>query len=240
MCFFSLLEGQNRFDPRGEKTGYWVARYPDGGIRYESEFVAGKPVGLMKQYHQNGSLSAEMMFDTTGNRCFARLYRPNKMVAAEGWYTDQKKDSVWTYFSEAGEQVIMREPYVNGHLEGTVEHYYHTGQLAGQTAWKDSIRNGESLLFFENGNVRSRGTYVNGLREGAYDTYYPEGNPELSGNYLRNVADGDWTLYNEDGSVLFIFKYRAGKLLNESELLNSEDDILRKLQEVSDPEQLSE
>mgnify|MGYP005625525015 CR=1 FL=1 len=240
LCLFISMSGQNQYDSQGKKTGYWVVKYPNGRILYESEFIGGEPVGLMKRYYENGSLSAEMMFDTVTDRCYARLYHQNKKLAAEGWYLEQKKDSVWTYYSEYDRYIIIREPYQDGSLDGTAESYFPNGQVAEQTAWEANKKNGEWLLFFDNGNVRTRGSYLNGSREGAFRTYYTEGNIELSGNYVNDVADGEWTLFNEDGSVHFVFKYQSGKLLNESDLLETDDDVLRKLQDLSEPDEIIE
>lgn len=230
--------GQNRLDENGKKTGYWTVSYPNGNTRYESEFVTGKPVGLMKRYYENGILYAEMMFKSDEDRCYANLYHMNGKPAAEGWYSGQKKDSVWTYYSEYGEHIILREPYTMGSIVGVVESYYQNGQVAEQTNWIDNRKHGPWLIFFDDGGQRLRGSYVEGSREGKYETFYSDSTLELSGFYRNNVADGEWTLYNEDGSLNFVFKYQDGELLNRSDLLDGPDEILTRLQELADPENI--
>jgi len=240
LCLILPLKGQEQNNRTEEKTEYRVVKYPNGNIRYESEFVDGKPVGLMKRYSENGNLAAEMMFDSIEDKCYAKLYHSNSSLAAEGWFRSQKKDSVWTYYSESGQYIILREPYENGIINGIVKSYFQGGQVAEITSWKNGVKDGAWQLYFENGNLRSEGTYIDGTLEGLYSAYYPEGNLELSGNYKNNLADGEWTLYNKDGTVNFIFRYDAGKLLNQSELLEKDDEVLQKIQDIPEPEDIIE
>lgn len=236
----SPINGQNEVDNQGNKTGPWLVKYPDGKTQYEGTFKAGKPIGLMTRYYKNGDVSAKMEFDSEGERCFGKIYYKMNKLAAEGWYIGQRKDSVWTYYSEYDEHIIMREPYIDGKLHGIVESYYVSGKVAEQTTWLDNEKNGSWKIFFEDGGLRSSGNHTNGLREGQYTTYYSDSTLELSGTYRNNFADGDWILNNEDGTHKFTFKYKAGKLLNESELLESDDELLRKIQDLPDPKEMIE
>lgn len=236
--FTTLLSGQNNLDSEGNKTGYWIVKYPNGKTRYESLFISGKPVGLMKRYDENGTLVAEMMFDTLRNECFTKLYHERAKLAAEGYYKDQKKDSVWTYYSDQGDYAVLQEHYKEGVLNGIARSYYPGGQVSQQITWKENKKDGPWILYFENGGIRSKGLYIDNSREGAYSTYYPDGTLQLEGQYHNNVADGNWNLYNEDGSLDFTFKYRDGELLNQSELLEGSDEILKKLQDIPEPENI--
>ena len=233
---FSYSFGQNKFDSEGKKTGYWIVSYENGKTRYESAFIADKPVGMMKRYLENGTLSAEMMFDTIEDRCFARLYHENRKLAAEGWFAGQKKDSVWTYYSEQDGHVLIREPYKNGMIHGTALSYYPGGQVSERMDWVEDSKEGKWLLFYEDGGLRSEGNYSKGLREGKYTAFHTDSTLELSGIYKNNVADGDWKLFDEAGNLLFTYKYSNGKLLNESELLKRDDEVLNKLQDIPDPD----
>ena len=104
ICLLSLggiaLQGQNLVDEEGRKTGHWKVEYSNERTLYEADFMEGRPVGEMVRYHENGAVRARVIFETGSQRSYAFLFYESGKPAAEGWYLDQSKDSVWTYYSE--------------------------------------------------------------------------------------------------------------------------------------------
>ena len=47
---------------------------------------------------------------------------------------------------------------------------------------------------------RIQGTYKNGIREGAFVSYWENGQLYIKGNYKNGKKEGAWFLYNKDGT----------------------------------------
>ena len=60
-------------ESRGQEAEWRKGTYPDGTLRYEGYFRAGKPAGEMKRYYPDGKLQARMVYrgDTVGENMSA-------------------------------------------------------------------------------------------------------------------------------------------------------------------------
>ena len=159
LCGGGALQAQNLVDEEGRKTGHWKVNYPNGRTLYEADFVEGKPHGEMLRYHESGLVRARMIFEAGSQRSYTHLYYESGKPAAEGWFVDQSKDSIWTYYSEFDGSVRIRESYVNGKLHGLSLSYYPNGGTSEELEWKQNVK------------------------DGAWNQYYKNGVPRLSGNY---------------------------------------------------------
>ncbi|HDS06931.1 MAG TPA: hypothetical protein ENO05_04825, partial [Bacteroides sp.] len=179
----ALVQGQNRVDERGRKTGQWKEEYPNGSTRYEADFHEGEPVGMMTRYYESGIKSAEMYFDTARGRCFTRMFHENGKLAAEGWFVNREKDSVWTYYSEYDGSVRIREPYEDGGLNGTVKNYYPDGGISEEIHWEGDKKEGDWKQYYEDGSLRLSGSYEDDLLNGGYAVFYPDSTLKIKGIY---------------------------------------------------------
>ena len=123
------VSAQNQLDDQGRKSGRWIVDHPNGRSLYEADFFEGRPVGEMIRYYENGVIRARMVFDSSGVRSYTRMFFQSGDEAARGWYVNQQKDSVWTYFSPVDGSIRIREPYEVGKLHGIVRKYYSNGQV---------------------------------------------------------------------------------------------------------------
>lgn len=210
LCGGLALQGQNQLDAEGRKTGHWKVDYPNGRTQYEADFVEGRPVGVMLRYHENGALRARMLFEADGRRSYVYLFYSNARPAAEGLYTDQLKDSVWTYYSEYDGSVRIREPYSNGLLEGTSQSFYPNGAVSEEVEWKQNKKDGDWKQYYTNGSLRLSGYYEKGMLQGAYEVYHPDGTIEIRGNYVDNKSHGAWRFYDESGKEVYSLEYVMG------------------------------
>jgi len=236
LSVFLGVNGQNRLDEQGRKTGPWKVDYPDGKTRYEATFKEGKPVGEMVRYYENGAVQARMEFDSSGIRSFAILYYKNGSKAAEGWYLNQEKDSVWTYFSEFDGTVRIREPYLQGKLEGNVSRYYPTGEVSEEVAWKGHRKEGAWKQYYTDGSLRLEGAYRNDSLNGPYRVYYPDSTLKVKGTYLENVSHGTWDFYDDQGSVAYSIEYEHGLAIDQEKYLQLMQDSLERFQNLPDPD----
>ncbi len=86
-----------------------------------------------------------------------KLYYKNGKPAAEGWYVNQEKDSVWTYYSEFDGSVRIREEYLAGKLDGKVKSYYASGEISEEVEWKQDVKEGSWMQYYENGTPQAFG-----------------------------------------------------------------------------------
>lgn len=230
-----VLYGQNQMDEQGQKTGHWKVEYPNGLTRYEAEFVAGIPVGELIRYHKNGAVSARIQFTPQTERSYARLFYESGKPLAEGWFDKQLKDSVWTYYSEFDGSVRLREPYLAGLLEGTVQRYYPGGKVSEEVQWKQQRKEGPWKQYYENGIRRLAGNYKNDKLHGSYELYYSNDHIKIKGNYLENSSEGNWRFYNEAGEEIYAMEYINGVPADQEKYHQWIQDTLKKYVVISEP-----
>lgn len=231
------LQGQNQLDAEGRKTGHWKVDYPNGGTQFEADFVEGRPVGEMLRYHENGALRARLLFEVDSRRSYVYLFYSNGSPAAEGFYNDQLKDSVWTYYSEFDGSVRIREPYSNGLLEGTMQSYYPDGAVSEEVEWKQNKKDGDWKQYYKNGTQRLSGHYENGMLQGAYEVFYSDGTIEIRGNYVDNRSHGTWHFYHESGKEVYSLEYVMGSPSDREKYeLWMQDSLVKKYNAPLEPE----
>ena len=204
------VSGQNQLDDRGRKTGPWKGTYPNGRTMYEGTFKEGKPVGEMVRYHTNGSVSARMNYEESGNRCYAIMFYKNRKKAAEGWFDGKQKDSVWIYYSEHDGSERLKEPYQQGKVHGNVKSLYPSGQVAEEVQWKEGAKEGPWYQYYPDGALRLSSGYSKDLMNGEYRVYYPDSTLKVSGIFQENLSHGLWTYFDEDGEEMYSFEFENG------------------------------
>ena len=229
------LNGQNRLDEQGRKTGPWKVEYPNGKTRYEGTFRAGNPVGMLVRYYETGAVRARMLFDSTSTRSYASLYYRNGMPAAEGWYVEQEKDSVWTYYSESDGTLRIREPYQDGTLQGTVRRYYPGGAVSEEVSWVENRKSGPWKQYYEDGTLRLESGYEDNTLQGPYQVYYPDSTLKMEGYYQSGRSDGHWSYYDASGEVLYQIEYHNGVAVDQEKYLEMLQDSMLIFDPATEP-----
>jgi len=230
------LQGQNQVDEEGRKMGHWKDLYPNGRTRYEADFVEGHPVGEMLRYYENGMLQARMLFEEEGERSYTYLFYDSGKPSAEGWYVNQVKDSVWTYYSDFDASVRIREPYLDGELNGVVRFYYPEGAISEELEWKQNVKDGIWKQYYTNGALRLSGHYEKGLLQGPYEVYYSNNTIKISGDYLENRSHGTWRYFDEGGSEVYSLEYVKGIPADMEKYELWVQDSLKNYEVISEPE----
>jgi antitoxin component YwqK of YwqJK toxin-antitoxin module len=230
------VSGQNQLDEQGRKFGHWKVDHPNGRTRYEADFVEGRPVGEMIRYFESGAVSARMMFDSTGIRSYARLFYNTGKLAAEGWYEKQVKDSVWTYYSHLDGTVRIREPYMNGHLQGAARSYYSSGQILEEVEWTDNQKQGSWKQYYQTGAPRLFAQYSKDLLNGSYEVYYADGKNKIKGVFLDSRTHGTWSYFDETGTLVISLEFLSGNPVDREKYNQWIQDGLEQYQGVSAPE----
>ncbi|MCQ2605708.1 MAG: hypothetical protein MJ204_04095 [Bacteroidales bacterium] len=209
----------NYMDANGKKQGKWLVKYPNGNIKMEGYFKNNTPVGTLKKYHENGMLKYEMIYDTKDtNSVQVSMYDASGELSAKGAYYAKKKNGLWQYYGEK-DKVIMEETYNHGMLDGKSVVYWQTqeNQPMEIKNWKDSLKDGEWIWFYEDGKIRQKAKYKEDKLDGEFKVFFSDGLCHIDGKYSENVRDGLWQYFKEDGSLQIRIEYNKGKIVNEDE-----------------------
>lgn len=171
----------NKVDQKGWKQGAWVKYYPESKVAiYQGQFKDNKPFGEFRYYFASGKVKALILHQHINNKSYAKFYFENEQLMATGFYTDMKKDSLWTNFNEQG-FILSNEMYRDDKLNGRKISYY----LQGQDEDKAKV------LSIEN--------YIDSLLEGQYESFFMQGNTMDKGNYHLNFKEGEWINFHPNG-----------------------------------------
>lgn len=89
--------------------------------------------------------------------------------------------------------------------------YYENGQLASETTFIDSIKNGESISYYKNGKLLGKCVYRNGKIHGALTEFHTTGYLMFKGNQIDGNLVGTATYYYENGKPEKELYYGNGK-----------------------------
>jgi antitoxin component YwqK of YwqJK toxin-antitoxin module len=205
----------NQTDSKGLKQGEWIKTDPNTNlILYKGQFKDNKPVGVFKYFHANTDiLKSELKFKNDGITAYAEVFYISGKLQAKGKYINEKRDSIWSFFTEYGE-LISKENYKNGLKEGQSYTYYPKGELLEEINYKNNLKDGPNKQYYINKQIKSESNYKNGKLIGKNAYYYPNGMLASIG-YYNDFGNkfGVWLSKDKDGKVTEKEVYDNGNLL---------------------------
>lgn len=212
VCLSGLqAQDRNQIDAKGRKQGYWVKTNAEGIKIYEGTFKDDKPVSLMKRYHEDGSLKAEMIYRNDGSAYAYLYYETRKVKLAEGKYIGQERDSVWLSFDLNG-KLVGRDTYLRGVLHGPSIVYHQDGSVSEEYNYKNGKKNGSWKQYYQNGKLMAEANFVDDKIVGEYVKNYMNGREWIRGKYNdQGLREGTWVYGNEDGKIGQMVVFRNGK-----------------------------
>lgn len=221
----------NQVDVHGLKQGYWQKHYPNGKLMYKGCFSNGKPVGEMHRYYETGELKAIMKFKPASEKVYTEFYYDDGEKAGEGYYVQNRKDSLWTYYSYYTGTITSTEMYVNGVKHGFEKKYYSKGQVSEEIEWSQNMKHGAWNQYFEDGTVKLKTSYSYNNLNGPYKFYWPNGNIYIIGNFVDNKQHGIWSFFTDDGKKKSEIIYNNGKSENEEEIIARDQEFFKMVEE---------
>jgi len=225
LLFFALLinlwiygqDSINRTNASGRKQGVWRKVDKDGHKLYEGQFKDGLPCGMFRYYYPDGKLKTVSVLSDAGNTARTVSYAGNGRKIAEGNYRNEKKDSIWIYYSDYDGVLLSEESYASGLKNGSSKTFYSSGNVAELIIYIGGRKNGEWIQYYDDGKLKFKGGYLNDEKEGAFTAYYPSGKINISGSYKTGHKDGKWTIYEEDGKIINSDNFSEGALIKEQQ-----------------------
>jgi antitoxin component YwqK of YwqJK toxin-antitoxin module len=220
-----ILQAQdtiNLKDLEGKKNGYWVRKDTNGKKIYEGRFTHDIPCGEFRYYYPEGGLKAVSFLSDGGKRSRTTTYYRNGRKMAEGVYLDEKKDSIWKFYSEYDNVIVSEESYKNGKKEGISKTFYVDGLIAEKMTWKDGVRSGPWEQYYTDGNFKLQCAFLVDMKNGPLKTWHINGKLWLTGQYVNGGPDGTWTYLQENGQVEKKEYYSKGALIRTEEFIKKE------------------
>ncbi|MDY3883902.1 toxin-antitoxin system YwqK family antitoxin [Porphyromonas somerae] len=123
-----------------------------------------------------------------------------------------EQNEVYEEWDDDGGQIMVRENYKNGKLEGVREWWYDNGQIEQRENYKNGLLDGLLERWNCKGNLIARGNYKNGKAHGLYEKWdkWSDGVLESREQYKEDMLDGIRELYYSDGSLKSRQMYSVG------------------------------
>lgn len=129
-----------------------------------------------RTYYSEDSLIVKEEFEvisgTDTYNGFYKFYYENGQLAEHREYKDGKIWNVINIYDSLGNVITNKGTLNNG--SGTT-HNYFDGHLMAICTYKDGVRHGQYIKFWENGVVRETGNYFEGERCGTWYNYLKNG-----------------------------------------------------------------
>ena len=107
-----------------------------------------------------------MTFNETGTTAFAKMYLENGKLAAEGYYYQSVKDSIWRYYSSQSCKLLSTDTYNEGVKNGNSQTYYPNGNVSEELNWVDDKKSGIWKLYFDDGKIQQIATFLDRMQAG--------------------------------------------------------------------------
>jgi antitoxin component YwqK of YwqJK toxin-antitoxin module len=154
----------------GLEHGLWTYYFPNGKKSSEGHYINGERTGTWYEWYENGNLKSEI--NTQSGMNIYYTYDGKKEM--EGKMIDGKREETWTY-------------------------WYPSGQIRSINNYKEDLRHGVQIKYYENGNKQSEIYFENGKREGPAYFWFEDGKKDIEGNFKNDLQNGLWTYWRTDG-----------------------------------------
>ena len=195
----------NQFDDSGKRHGVWKKFYPGTQqLRYEGAFEHGKEVGVFKFYCEEckDKPTAIKKFEDKGNIAHVKYFTIKGKLVSEGSMEGKDRIGEWIYYHEKSNEVMTREFYAKGELDGAKITYYLNGEVTEELQFVNGKREGKNDYYAPDGVLIKKLKYKNDFLQGEAVYYDAFGNVIIEGYYKEGKKHGLWKYYKDGKLVL--------------------------------------
>lgn len=190
-CILFSQEKAGTIDNNGWKQGMHVGS--SGSWLFERTYVNDTLTGPFRKYSKNGTT-----WET-------------------GFFKNKEYDSLWTeYYVDGSIETIKN--YNEGKKQGEFKDFYKSGKLKYQAVFDSDTLVGNSINYFENGQIKSEGNRKNGI----WKTYYENRQVASVERFRDNLLTGEVEKYDMNGGEIlpvFISENKTDtSIINKTEL----------------------
>jgi antitoxin component YwqK of YwqJK toxin-antitoxin module len=147
-------------------------------------------------------------------------YYPDGQKFAEGNYVAGVMEGEWNYWHPTGE-VCKTITFKKGKPEGTFEVRRADGTLESKQSFKNGIRHGEWVTYYEDGKTpKVKANIVDGKVEGERTTYFENGQMRQQAQFKAGQLDGPMAEFNDTGKKIAEATFKEGKVQGEIKRFN--------------------
>ncbi len=191
-------ESINKMDAKGARHGLWRKFYPDTEqLRYEGTFEHGKEVGVFKFYCEEcgNQPTATRTFNTKDNSVLVQYFTIKGKLVSEGKLVDREREGEWISYHKNSSQIMSKEFYKNGKLQGKQTTYYPDGTITEEIYYEQGLKEGENIYYSPEGVIIKKLQYRDDMLQGAALYYDAFGNIVVEGFYKDDKKHGLWKYY---------------------------------------------
>lgn len=112
------------------------------------------------------------------------------------------------------------------------ETFYPSGSTRRQWIVKilpdgTEVEHGESLIWYEDGQVKMQGEYLDGVREGLWRSWYLDGKMRGEGRLHRDRRVGTWTMWHDNGQKRSEAAYEVGLTHGRSTVWDADGKVIK-------------
>jgi antitoxin component YwqK of YwqJK toxin-antitoxin module len=212
----------NVFNASNKREGVWIRVYKTNPkvMYYKGSFKNGVPTGVFEFYNDKGLLKSTVnhIQDTTINDV-VNYYADGKTLNSKGRYVgkvvaqkwERQKQGKWEFFDADG-RLIRFENYKDNLLNGESKVYYANGQVSHEMMYLGDKMNGPFTEYTIEGKVSKKGGYKNGIYDGNIVVNYDSGKKKEEGKFVNGMRDGGWNFYLETGLPELTIWFKADKV----------------------------
>ena len=204
-CFIANAQSNfNKLDEKGLKNGLWKGVYDESKRpRYEGTFQHGKETGIFKFFDdtKKGSLIATREFDPKDNSAYTIFYDQKNNKVSEGKVVNKQFEGEWKYYHLASKNIMTKENYSKGKLDGLRTVFYSNGKIAEEIMYKNNLKNGSYKKYTEKGALLEESNFKNDLYSGL--AIFRDGNGDIAsqGQFVNGKKEGMWQFF-EKGKIV--------------------------------------
>ena len=199
----------NLFNASNKREGVWIRVYKSNPkvMYYKGSFKNGVPTGLFEFYNDNGLLKSSVnhIQDTTINDV-VNYYSDGKTINSKGRYVGMKIGNAWERqkqgrweFYDAEGRLIRFENYKDNLLNGESKIFFANGQPSHEMSYLYDKLEGPFTEYTIDGKISKKGAYKNGIYDGNIVVNYDSGKKKEEGKFANGLRDGGWNFYLETG-----------------------------------------
>ncbi len=199
----------NAFNSSNKREGIWIRVYKSNPkvMYYKGTFKNGVPTGVFEFYNEKGLLKSTVnhIQDTTINDV-VNFYADGKTLNSKGRYVGKKvgkewqrqKQGRWEFYDNEG-RLIRFENYKDNLLNGESKVFFANGQVSHEMVYLNDKMEGPFTEYTVDGKVSKKGSYKNGIYDGNIVVNYESGKKKEEGKFVNGLRDGGWNFYLETG-----------------------------------------
>jgi antitoxin component YwqK of YwqJK toxin-antitoxin module len=208
-----------------QRVGKSLSYFENGQLYIEESYENGLPEGESVMYDEFGKIKLKMnLHKGVPEGLYSEYFDDD--YPYYGMMVNGKREGEWIcfdkdsnillhqlYFNDIEIPLKQESYYENGQLESTSFHlggkavgewkyFFSNGQIALIQNWVEDLRDGESILYEESGNILGKMIYSKG--EIIHDSYYENGQLNSTKFYLGGKAVGEWKYFFSNGQIELI------------------------------------